>query len=34
VRLLVKDLCRRMPDSIVWDELEALGIHVQGAVQL
>jgi hypothetical protein len=34
VLLLVKNLGRQMPESIVWEELEALGIHVQGVRQL
>jgi hypothetical protein len=34
VRLLVKNLGRHMPESIVREELESLGIHVQGVTQL
>ena len=34
VHLLVKNLGTRMPDSIVKEELEALGICVQGVLQL
>ena len=30
-RLLVKNLGRGMPESAVWEELETLGIHVQGS---
>ena len=33
-RLLVKNLGRGMPESIVREELENLGIHVQGVTQL
>ena len=33
-RLLVKNLGRGMPESVVREELEALGIHVQGVTQL
>ena len=33
-RLLVKKLGRGMPDSVVREELETLGIHVQGVTQL
>ena len=29
-RLLVKNLGRGMPESVVREELETLGIHVQG----
>jgi hypothetical protein len=34
IRLLVKNLGRQMPESVVWEELEALGIRVQGVMQL
>jgi hypothetical protein len=34
VRLLVKNLGKHMPESVVREELETLGIHVQGALQL
>ena len=34
VRLLVKNLGRQMPESVVREELEALGIRVQGVMQL
>jgi hypothetical protein len=34
VRLLVKNLSRGMPESIVWEELESLNIRVQGVTQL
>ena len=33
VRLLIKNLGRRMPETVVWVELEALGICVQGVLQ-
>ena len=33
-RLLVKNLGRGMPESVVLEELETLGIHVQGVTQL
>ena len=33
-RLLVKKLGRGMPESVVREELETLGIHVQGFTQL
>ena len=33
-RLLIKNLCRRMPKDVVRKELEALGICVQGVMQL
>ena len=33
-QLLVKNLVCGMPDSIVWEELESLDIHVQGFTQL
>ena len=33
-RLLVKNLGRGMPESLVREELETLGIHVQGVTQL
>ena len=34
VRLLVKNLGRGMPESVVWEELESLNIRVQGVTQL
>ena len=34
VRLLIKNLGRRMPESIFREELEALGIRVQGVMKL
>jgi hypothetical protein len=34
VRLLVKNLGRQMPESVVREELEALGIRVQGVMQI
>jgi hypothetical protein len=34
VRLLVKNLGRGMPESVVREELEAMDIHVQGLMQL
>ena len=34
VRLLVKNLCRGMHDSVVREELDSLGIYVQGVTQL
>ena len=34
VRLLVKNLCRGMPETVVREELEALDIHVQAVMQL
>jgi hypothetical protein len=34
VRLLVKNLGKGMPESVVREELEALNIHVQGVTQL
>ena len=34
MRLLVKNLCRGMPESVVREELEALDIHVQAVMQL
>ena len=34
VRLLVKNLGRGMPESVVREELEALDIHVQAVMQL
>ena len=34
VRLLVKNLGRGMPESVVREKLEALGIHVQAVMQL
>jgi hypothetical protein len=34
VRLLLKNLCKHMPESVVREELETLGIHVQGVLQL
>ena len=33
-RLLVKNLGRGIPESVVWEELEILGVHVQGVTQL
>ena len=33
-RLLVKNLGHDMPESVVWEELETLVIHVQGVKQL
>jgi len=33
-RLLVKNLGRGMPESVVREELETLGIHVHGVTQL
>ena len=33
-RLLVKNLGSGMPESVVWEELGTLGIHVQGVTQL
>ena len=33
-RLLVKNLGRDMPDCVVREEVEYLGIHVQGVTQL
>jgi hypothetical protein len=33
VPLLVKNLGRGMPESVVREELEALNIHVQGVMQ-
>ena len=34
VRMLIKNLSRRMPETVVREELEALGICVQGVMQL
>jgi hypothetical protein len=34
VRLLIKNLGRRMPEGVVREELESLGIRVQGVMQL
>ena len=34
MRLLVKNLGRGMPESVVREELEALDIHVQAVMQL
>jgi hypothetical protein len=34
VRMLVKNLDRQMSESIVWEEMETLGIYVQGVLQL
>ena len=34
VRLLVKNMGRRMPESVVREVLEALDIHVQAVMQL
>jgi len=31
---LLKNLVRGMPESVIWEELEYLGIHVQGVMQL
>jgi hypothetical protein len=33
-RLLLKNLGKHMPESVVREELETLGIHVQGFLQL
>jgi hypothetical protein len=33
VRLLLKNLGRQMPENVVREELEALGIRVQGVMQ-
>ena len=33
-RLLLKNLGRGMPQSVVREELETLGIHIQGVTQL
>jgi len=33
-RLLVKNLCRGMPESVVREKLESLNIHVEGVTQL
>ena len=33
VRLLIKNLGRRMPESVMLEELRALDIHVQGVMQ-
>jgi hypothetical protein len=33
VRLLVKNLGRGIPESVVWEELESLNIRVQGVTQ-
>ena len=34
MRLLIKNLGRRMPESIVLEELRSLDIHVQGVMHL
>jgi len=34
VRLLVKKLARQMPEAVIWEEVENLGICVQGVLQL
>ena len=34
VRLLIKNLGRRMPESVLLEELKSLDIHVQGVMQL
>ena len=34
VRFLVKNVGRGTPESVVWEELEALGIHIQAVMQL
>jgi hypothetical protein len=34
VHLLVKNLGRSIPQGVIWEELEVLGIHAQGVVQL
>ena len=34
VRLLMKNLGRNMPESVVREQLESLDIHVQGVMQL
>jgi len=34
VQLLVKNLGRGTPESVVWEELESLDIRVQGVTQL
>ena len=34
VRLLIKNLGRRMPESVVLEKLRSLDIHVQGVMQL
>ena len=34
VRLLIKNLGRRMPESVVLEELKSLDIHAQGVMQL
>jgi hypothetical protein len=34
VRLVVKNLGKRMPESVVHEELESLNIQVQGVIQL
>jgi hypothetical protein len=34
VRLLVKNLCKKMPESVVRKELETLNIRVKGVMQL
>lgn len=32
--LLIKNVGRQMPEDVVWEELEALGICVQGVLQI
>jgi hypothetical protein len=34
VHLLVKNLGRSILQGVIWEELEVLGIHAQGAMQL
>jgi len=34
VDLLVKNLGRAIPQGVIWEELEVLGIHAQGVMQL
>jgi len=34
VHLLVKKLARSIPQCVIWEEVEVLGIHVQGVMQL
>jgi hypothetical protein len=34
IRLLLKNLHKHMPQSVVREELETLGIHVQGVLQI
>jgi hypothetical protein len=33
VHLLVKNLGRSIPQGVIWEELEVLGIHAQGVMQ-